>query len=91
MVPTKGRTEDATEFFGEAQVHNVHMTYRMAKDEEGGFSIFVKQVTKDGTLTRTLRDISRNEQAAQDFFRRLCEGGVTLLHLDDVVEDFLAE
>ena len=83
--------EAEAEHLREVRAAGLFLTYRLEKESFGGYTLTVTQSGKGETFTRVVRDFTRQRCRAEDFFRRVSDGGVTLLHLDDVVEDFLAE
>jgi len=51
----------------------------------------IAAVTKNGKTITSIRDISCNREKAQAFVDICNALGLSLLHIDDAVDDFLAE
>ena len=84
-------TEKGAELYGEARVADLLLSYRLTREADGGFTLSVTQSGHGRNEVRVIRDFTRRPDRAQRFFNLLVSGGVTLLHLSDVVDDLLAE
>ena len=51
----------------------------------------IAAVTQDGETITSIRDISCNREKAQAFVDLCNTLGLSLLHIDDAVDDFIAE
>lgn len=44
-----------------------------------------------GNLIATIKDVSLNREKMEEFIEKLNEYGLSILHLEDAIEDFLAD
>ncbi len=70
-----------------AKLADKTLRYTLSKEKGNCFTVTVT----DGKDTLTAKDISRDEQRAVEFFKRIAFGKVGLTSFFEVVDDFLAE
>lgn len=62
------------------------VTAEMICDSEGKYGLIIRL---DGEQVRRYEDLTRSCDRLRDFSRRINEGRVHIVHIDDMVEDFL--